>query len=201
VQSATTILDCVCLFLATVIHKRNSNLRPINAHLSRYYHCTEAPVHAKYHSAMPTTLMDWLGAYQQLPKGRATPAENFHCYSPLNFQTQRAGQVDKLNRYAFVGLTEDQKRSVCVLNFIIAGKLPQMCVCGEVGGGGGRIRRSLKRLEDHGVVHHGGSTTAEERAAMLPLIQQDLLLYESAKLRFAVLVKDVEATTGMVLCR
>ena len=129
---------------------------------------------------------------------------SYHCYNPHNLQAARAGT--NLSAYAFVGITEEMQRSVCLLSYFVRGRLPQQCNCNrgpesnEVGRGGGG-RSTLQHVhETHGVGKHVG-TSEEDRRMILPLVQNDILLYETAKIRFNEALHHVESVTNTTICK
>ena len=159
----------------------------------------------------------------------------FHCYNPVNLQRERAGY--NLTDYAFVGITEEMERSVCLLAYYVRGMLPKQCRCGKhdvaakkrlrrsslsssngraqaldlasAAGGGdtggdnggvGRARRDYQAVhETHGVGKHKGSSEVERRL-ILSLVQEDILLYQTAKRRFEQSLEEVEAVTQTKVC-
>ena len=151
----------------------------------------------------------------------------FHCYKPVNLQRQRAGS--NLTAFAFVGLTEEMDRSVCLLSYYVQGTLPTRCRCGDAGGNAGGVvgmrtsggatatsgagtssatmggsttkkPRFQAIHETHGVGRHKG-TSAVERRLILALVQEDILLYETAKTMFQRSLAEVQAATHTTVCR
>jgi hypothetical protein len=181
---------------------------------SQYYHCKTSPVHLQGVNAqdlMPNTLHAWVeihaDAIAEHPPNRTAKngimGNKFRCYKPHNLQAQRAG-VD-LSAFAFVGLSEEMKRSVCLLSYYVRGRLPLRCQCdadasGEGRGGGRGAEHTFETIhQSHGVAHHPGTTEAD-RALIIALVQQDILLYETAKLRFSQHVHEVEQATNHTIC-
>lgn len=178
--------------------------------VSQFFHCKEAPIHAKRH-LMPSSLDKWLLDWHEALKNGLKQSKlermkkKYNCYNPVNLQSHFLGfdstqsKQDLASRFDIVGVSSQMHKSICLIMIRLSdGLVPTHCNCTTA------TKQDTRRLNafDHGVKHHGNTFQLTEKQSRLvsEITKVDELLHRHAQEIFEDTVRAVEEEYSIQLC-
>lgn len=198
---------------------------PLQHVVSQYFHCTESRSHNHSQHLMPPTIEVWLEEWNNArTAGNMTVVDGYHCYNPINLQSQRLGNPrgvhELLEQYDVIGILSQLDQSTCLMTIEMRASqqqhpvVPPRCNCSHsvafvddnddaaASKSKPTQRHFVGVVDDHGVQHHGANYQMSKNATSLAkkLTEKDAILYNQAVKLFENHVQYAEQKHSFRMC-